>query len=90
MFRGATSDRFAVFKRLRYARLVGLSTAQAALARPPLILATFVARLLLLPGKSLFACGLRARTLTVLAPVTKSFRWVVQECMQTKLPQTAG
>ena len=43
----------------------------AAYARPPLTLATFVARLLLLPGKSLFACGLRARTLTVLASFCK-------------------
>ena len=31
------------------------------IARPPLILATIVARLLLLTGKSLFAYGLRAR-----------------------------
>ena len=38
-----------------------LSVHSRLIARPPLILATFVARLLLLTGKSIFACGLRAR-----------------------------
>ena len=46
-----------------------LSVHSRLIARPPLILATVVARLLLLAGKSIFACGLRARTLAVLAPV---------------------
>ena len=39
----------------------GLSVHSRLIARPPLILATIVARLLLLTGKSIFACGLRAR-----------------------------
>ena len=48
-----------------------LSGRSRLIARPPLILATFVASALLACkcSQSSFACGLRARTLAVLAPV---------------------